>query len=224
MDKKKIYHIIEWVIALAACAWLVWKMATYDDYAGLWAALRGMGGKEYLALALALALMPVNMSLEAWRWKTLMNGDAALNDENDGLSFAEAQRQVYYSKLAGLITPWRLGEYPARGLMEVQRDNVQCTKDIMARVLSMGTVGSATMTAAIVIAGIVGLVGLDELDILDKLGWMYYAIVGTLLVLMGIGLYFAPQLLRRWATVSHKLVAISLGQSLVRLENIIQFP
>ena len=126
MNQKKIYHIIEWGVALAACGWLVWKMATYDDYAGLWAALQGMGWMEWGALVLCVALMPVNMGIEAWRWKTLWNdgmmecwNDGMMECWNDGISgltFREAERQVYYSKLAGLVTPWRLGEYPARGV------------------------------------------------------------------------------------------------------------
>ena len=40
------------------------------------------------------------------------------------------------------------------------------------------------------------------------------ALVALLLIL---ALVFAPRLLRRWAEVSHKLIAISVGQSLVRL-------
>ena len=111
MDKRRLIYIIEWVIALAACGWLVWKLATYEDYAGLGECLRSMSWPQWLAIAACVALMPVNMALEAWRWKTLMNEGVS------ELTFKEAQRQVYYSKLAGLITPWRLGEYPARGLM-----------------------------------------------------------------------------------------------------------
>ena len=166
MDKKTLYHIIEWAVALAACAFLGYKLVTFEDYPALWESLRGMAWQQYLALGLCVALMPVNMAIEAWRWMTLWNGDASLNGANgevneltdERLTFREAQRQVYYSKLAGLITPWRLGEYPARGvLMEVQRDQVPGTKDIMPRVLAMGAVGSATMTASIVIAGVVAL-------------------------------------------------------------------
>ena len=122
MDKKTIYYIVEWVVALAACAWLVWKMVTYDDYAALWETMRTMDASRVCALLICIALMPVNMSIEAWRWKTLMDeGVNGLMDE--GISWKEAHRQVCYSKLAGLITPWRLGEYPARALlMEGERN------------------------------------------------------------------------------------------------------
>jgi len=136
MPRQHLYHIIEWSVAIAACGWLAWKMVTYDDYAGLWAALQGMGWMEWGALVLCMALMPVNMALEAWRWKTLWNGDASLNGANDGMmSWREAQRQVYYSKLAGLITPWRLGEYPARAVIMNERVNELTNERLWAKVL-----------------------------------------------------------------------------------------
>ena len=190
MDKKTIYYIVEWVVALAACVWLVWKMVTYDDYAALWETMRTMDASRVCALLICIALMPVNMSIEAWRWKTLIP-----------MSWYEAHRQVYYSKLAGLITPWRLGEYPARALL----------RNEWAQTLSMGAVGSATMTMAIIAAGMAAM-------ILEIGNWRleigFYFLVALLLIL---ALVFAPRLLRRWATVSHRLVAISVGQSLVRL-------
>ena len=43
MEKKVLLHIVEWLVALAALAYLVWRLATYDDYASLWAALQQMG-------------------------------------------------------------------------------------------------------------------------------------------------------------------------------------
>ena len=203
MDKKRIYHIIEWTVALAACSYLVWRLATYEDYATLGNTLQSMDWKQWSMLALCLFLMPINMTIEAWRWKTLIP-----------MSWREAHRQVYYSKLAGVITPWRLGEYPARGVLMSEGVNELTNERVWARVLSMGAVGSATMTAAIIIAGIVGLIGLEELN---RLGQSYYVIIGGMLLLLGVGLWYAPKLLQRWAKVSHRLVAISLGQSMVRL-------
>lgn len=215
MDKKRVYHIIEWTIALAACGFLMWKLATYDDYAGLWATLCGMGPWQWSALALCVALMPVNMALEAWRWRTLMN-EGVKELRSEGISWREAHRQVYYSKLAGLITPWKLGEYPARAvLMSSQPSAVSDQKSIWPRVLSMGAVGSATMTAAIVIGGIGSLGVLGGLG--DIVNGAYYFLVGAVLVLLVVALALAPRLMRRWAEVSHKLVLVSIGQSLVRL-------
>lgn len=190
MDQKRIYHIVEWVVALAALGYLIYRMAIYEDYATLWATIAGMSGLQIAALLLCVALMPVNMSLEAWRWRTLLP-----------MSWREAHQQVYYSKLAGLITPWRLGEYPARALL----------RNEWPQTLSMGAVGSATMTVAIIAAGMIAMI----LEIGNwRLEIVFYLLVALLLIL---ALVFAPRLLRRWAEVSHRLIAISVGQSLVRL-------
>ena len=73
MNQKTFYHIIEWAVALAACVFLGYKLVTFEDYPALWESLRGMAWQHYLALGLCVALMPVNMAIEAWRWMTLWN-------------------------------------------------------------------------------------------------------------------------------------------------------
>ncbi len=215
MDKKTLYHIIEWAVALAACAFLGYKLVAFEDYPALWESLRGMVWHHYLALGLCVALMPVNMAIEAWRWMTLWNGDATLNGANgeaneltdERLTFKEAQRQVYYSKLAGLITPWRLGEYPARGVL--------MSDPVWPRVLSMGAVGSATMTAAIVIAGVVALAFSPAIR--TQLGDSYLYALAAVILLLAIAFALAPRALKKYAEVNQKLLFRSLGQSFVRL-------
>ena len=231
MTKRQLYRIIEWSVAIAACGYLIWRLATYEDYASLTASLRAMGWKEWGALVLCVALMPVNMAIEAWRWYSLMNeGVKELKNErvkelkNERLTFREAQRQVYYSKLAGLITPWRLGEYPSRAILMAQEmHNSQCTiqnasesKDssVWPQVLSMGAVGSATMTMAIVASGLLAIMANGEWLMVNGEWWIA---VGVILLLLVVGLALAPRLLKRWATVSHGLILKSVGQSLVRL-------
>lgn len=220
MTKKTIYHIIEWVVAVAACAYLAFRLATYNDYASLGECLRAMGWTEWGALLLCMALMPVNMVLEAWRWYSLMN--EGVNElSNERMTFREAHRQVYYSKLAGLITPWHLGEYPARGLLMSQ--SPMTNKTLWSRVLSMGAVGSVTMTAAIVLAGLVALNLMGVMGCLGKLDHdglalqAYLILVIAALAALLLFLALAPRLLRRWADVPRRLILLSLGQSLVRL-------
>ena len=223
MDKKTLYHIIEWAVALAACVFLGYKLVTFEDYPALWESLRGMAWQHYLALGLCVALMPVNMAIEAWRWMTLWNGDASLNGANgevneltnERLTLREAQRQVYYSKLAGLITPWRLGEYPARGVLMSERINELTNERIWPRVLSMGVVGSATMTAAIVIAGVVALAFSPAIR--TQLGDSYLYALAAVILLLAIAFALAPRALKKYAEVNPQLLFRSLGQSFVRL-------
>ncbi|MBQ8938744.1 MAG: hypothetical protein IJ047_00785 [Paludibacteraceae bacterium] len=212
MDRKTLYHIIEWSVAFAACVFLVYKIATYDDYAALGETLRGMGWQQWTAIALCVTLMPLNMALEAWRWRTLVP-----------MSWRDAHRQVYYSKLAGLITPWRLGEYPARGVLMTNpsptlpsREGANMIdKALWSKVLAMGAVGSATMTAAILLAGVTALAFSPA--IMAQLGDSYlYALVMVILVLM-IAFALAPKALKKYAEVNGALVVKSIAQSFVRL-------
>ena len=78
------------------------------------------------------------------------------------------------------------------------------------------------MTAAIMIGGIggLGILGvLGGLDVLDVLGGAlsYWILVGAVLAGLVVALAWAPRLLRRYAEVSHRLVLVSVGQSMVRL-------
>lgn len=214
---RRLIYIIEWVIALAACGWLVWKLATYEDYAALGECLRSMGWTQWIAIVICVALMPVNMALEAWRWRTLWNDEMSREQGslNEPLTLNDAQRQVYYSKLAGLITPWRLGEYPARGVLMSERVSELGNEGIWPKVLSMGAVGSATMTIAIIIAGVIGLA--FSPSILPYLGGSYLYALGAAIVVLAVLFALAPKLLRKWAKVNHGLMLRSVGQSLVRL-------
>ena len=199
MSKKTLFYIIEWSIALSACAYLVWRLATYEDYPALGATLGAMSWPQWLAIGVCVALMPLNMTIESWRWKTLVP-----------MSWREAHKQVYYSKLAGLITPWRLGEYPARGiLMETDKSSV------MPQVLAMGAVGSATMTAAIVLAGVIALVFSPSVTAL--LGDSYLYALGAVIVVLGGAYMLLPRALKKYVSVNSELLLRSTGQSVVRL-------
>ena len=222
MDRKTLFYIIEWSVTLVACAYLVYRLIIFDDYASLWETFRSMGMPQLLAIILCVALMPVNMALEAWRWKTLVP-----------MSWREANRQVYYSKLAGLITPWRLGEYPARGVLMEQSEisnlhtakqivrpeedkNSEFSKDsLWTKVLSMGAVGSATMTAAIVLAGCVGIA--FSPTVLTILGNSYLYALGGVVLLLAVVYALFPKALKNYVALNYPLLMESTMQSLVRL-------
>jgi hypothetical protein len=183
-----------WAITVLAYGYLGYRLYIYDGWTELGNHLSKADTAAWLCGLLALLLMPVNMLLEAWRWQFLM-GD---------LSLREAQRQVYFSKMAGQLTPYQLGEYPARGLlMEHAR---------WAELLSKGVVGSMTMTLAITLVGILPLaVWLS--DGRWRPEWM--TVVGLMLAVVALTAAL-PWLLRRWIRVDSRLLMGSLGQSVVR--------
>lgn len=227
--KRKILHIIEWAIALAACGYLVWRLATYDDYASLLAGLRSMNTAQWCALIVSVLLMPVNMTIEAWRWRTLMNEGESRVESQEVMGWAEAHRQVYYSKLAGLITPWRLGEYPARGLLmqtqDLSQENEPLSQKVLwTKVLTMGAVGSATMTIAIVIGGLIGLaiVG-SPVNLGDNYTIILLGVLVGAVLLIAAGWKIRTVILSSYSSPSaHRRLTVGMvlkntGQSMVRL-------
>ena len=88
-------------------------------------------------------------------------------------------------------------------------------KALWAKVLSMGAVGSATMTAAIVLAGLVGIA--FSPSVLELLGGSYLYAVGAVMVVLMALMALMPKMLKKWAEVNNDLLIRSVGQSLVRL-------
>ena len=86
---------------------------------------------------------------------------------------------------------------------------------VWPRVLSMGAVGSATMTAAIVIAGVVALAFSPAIR--TQLGDSYLYALAAVILLLAIAFALAPRALKKYAEVNQKLLFRSLGQSFVRL-------
>ena len=86
---------------------------------------------------------------------------------------------------------------------------------VWPRVLSMGAVGSATMTAAIVLAGVVALA--FSPSVMAQLGDSYLYALAAVILLLAIAFALAPRALKKYAEVNPQLLFRSLGQSFVRL-------
>ena len=79
----------------------------------------------------------------------------------------------------------------------------------------MGVVGSATMTAASVIAGVVGLAFSPA--VFSYLGGSYLYSLAFVIVLLGVGYAIMPRALRKYAEVNQSILLVTTAQSLLRL-------
>ena len=139
MEKfKKIANI---VLIVLAYGFLGYKIATYDNYAGLLERFSAAEWWQLLCLMVCVALFPVNRLCEAWKWQFLVRGIEPMN-------IREAQRQVYYGTLAGFVTPYKIGEYPGRALL------FRNTEQHWLSATCMGMIGGYAMTTIIIVAGL----------------------------------------------------------------------
>lgn len=116
---QKIWRVVSGVISVASFGYLVYRLAIFDwgtlTSAGLGGGLSEGGmsaggmneGGRWWFIGIAALFFPVPVLIEAWRWQVMMRGLS-------NLSFRESLRQVLTGLQAGFITPYRVGEYPAR--------------------------------------------------------------------------------------------------------------
>lgn len=135
---KRILNIL---LIVAAYGYLGYKIATYDNYAGLAAQFSRADIWQWVCVAVCVALFPVNKFFEAWKWQFLVRHFEPMN-------IWEAQRQVYYGTIAGFITPYKLGEYPGRALLFRHTGNHWLTATCL------GMIGGYAMTMVIVMFGL----------------------------------------------------------------------
>lgn len=104
---NKIVTVLGWLCTAAALVYLVYRLWQYDDYAAFWQSFVAAGGKQYVALALAMLLLPCQLFIESRKWQTMLMGLVPV-------SLHEAFWQVIYGHVAAFVTPYRLGDYPGR--------------------------------------------------------------------------------------------------------------
>ena len=98
---SRIWRYVSVAISVAALGYLVYKLWVFD-----WDSLQ-WGGMNWCLIGLATMVFPLPVVIEAWRWQVIMRGMREMD-------FKEALGQVLSGLKAGFITPYRLGEYPAR--------------------------------------------------------------------------------------------------------------
>lgn len=138
---EKFKKIANFVLIVLAYGFLGYKIATYDNYAGLLERFSAAEWWQLLCLMVCVALFPVNRLCEAWKWQFLVRGIEPMN-------ILEAQRQVYYGTLAGFVTPYKIGEYPGRALL------FRKTRQHWLSATCMGMIGGYAMTTIIIVAGL----------------------------------------------------------------------
>ncbi|XZF13269.1 lysylphosphatidylglycerol synthase domain-containing protein [Chitinophagaceae bacterium MMS25-I14] len=129
------------IIVSAVLLWSIYRQVTaqlaHIDPKAWWHT-----GPLYL-LWVSLLLMPVNLGLEAWKWKLLAGSAEPLT-----------YQQAWGSYLAGiafsLVTPNRIGEYPGR-ILYLKRKNT-------IRLISVSVLGAFAQLFAVLFFGILGLV------------------------------------------------------------------
>ncbi len=137
---KPLFKAIKILLAVAAYGFLAYKLITYKDYSSLLDTWNALNSKQIGWLICAIALFPLNIFLEAGKWRYLLRDLVPL-------TYAQAQRQVYCGSVGAFVTPYRVGDYPARAMLLGD-------KILWGKATILGFVGGAAMTLVIILTGI----------------------------------------------------------------------
>lgn len=162
----KVFYIL---LGVAAYGYMLYQLWQYEGYMTMLERLRTAGTPAYVSMGICLLLVPLNILLEAMKWRGLMQGVEQMN-------ILQAQRQVYVGCVAAFLTPYRVGDYPTRALM--LRDKSKWWQAIL-----MGIVGSFLLSLVIAMCGLLGLLSnLRRYDV----QWLPFAIgiTGALLLIV----------------------------------------
>lgn len=202
------------VIIGVGCAWLIGNRlyASYSE-ANISALKEIFSLENAMLLAGALALMPVNWSIEVQKW-------ALITAPTEKISFGRAWQSVWTGVCIGNLTPGRLGEFAGRILY--------FSPGVRARMTTSHFICGITQLVVTIVAGCTGLLfyasGLDKTTWGVALGIELLLLMALVLVLVRVNrvvawLLKAPALKRfSFAGLSYtkQMIGKLLGFSLVR--------
>ena len=200
---SRLKKVLQWGIALAAYCFLGYTLCTFEHYSDFALFFSGASGRHYVALVVCLVLMPLNLLLEAWKWQTLLK-------PIEVIGIGEAMRQVCYGMAGAFVTPYRIGDYPARVLL--LRD-----KSHYVPAMTLAVVGSVALTAVILMLGIpaFALSFTDFQGYFTGNGQTYLWLVSLLLGVVLLVLALVPFMGKRYG-IKYSDCGIILLQSLLR--------
>jgi hypothetical protein len=181
-------NLIKALLALIALAYLVYRIVAFEHWDQAWPRLsEAFRGHRYVFLVTAMALIFLNFSAEAIKWKRLVN-------RIEPVSYLKAMAGVLSSLAMAIITPNRIGDIVTRGLILKPGNRFAgsgltfiCVLAQMVVTVTVGFIGAATYLPS------------NEYLISDHTNsW-----VATLSIAFGIGiilviLYFAIDRLSAW--------------------------
>ncbi len=107
VDRQLIIKLLKWLIVVLSVVFLVFKFIQFQDYNVIWLRFAQLSVIQVGCLFIVLLLVPVNIGLEAVKWRLLIR-------KTEVLSFSQSLRAVLAGFTTGFVTPNRIGEMAGR--------------------------------------------------------------------------------------------------------------
>ncbi len=107
IQHKFLLKVLKWLIMLGAYAYLLIVLIRFEHYNELWSSFRDFSLVKFGWIMLVLALLPVNIMLEALKWKSIVA-------RTEKLTLITSLKAVLAGFSTGFFTPNRAGELVGR--------------------------------------------------------------------------------------------------------------
>ena len=176
------YKIFTYAVVIIAYVVVIYKLATYNNYANLWFHFTQNIPSHWFYLLICIALMPFNILTEAIKWKY-----AVANVEK--ISLRQAILATLKGQVGAIATPNKLGDFPTRAT------SLQPNHRTIGTI--MGFVSSWTMSLVIIIIGLLSsTIYLSEYHI-DSVNNQYLLLTTIICIVAIILIFSIPTISKR---------------------------
>jgi hypothetical protein len=172
---KSYLRLLNLLLVLIAYGYLAYRLFTFKDYSTFIATFKT--ASNWLCIIAILLLMPINVLLEACKWRMLLRNI-------EPMSLWGAQRQVYYGFVGAFITPYHAGDYPTRAILLKDKSN-------WSAAVGLGLVGSVALMIVELMFGIPATWLFMNYE--QSIPSQYFALAFVVIILL---LSFLPHLVR----------------------------
>lgn len=168
VECNKWLSVVQWVILAIAYFVVIYKLVTFEDYDILLSFFSHITFYQCAGIVVVLFLFPLNLLLEALKWKVSVSGISKI-------SVRQAVVSTFVGNVGAVITPNRLGDFPARVAYLGLNNKVEA--------VLLGMIGSALLSVVIVSFGLLALIQYISVSGYNVVSRSYLFIVLSLIVL-----------------------------------------
>ncbi len=208
LTRNKAYTLLKWIVLLAACGFLVFKLAHIGYWEQLRTSFASLSMVRAVFIVAVVVLMPLNWMLEARKWQMLTRNISRI-------SFLTSLKAVLAGLNTGYITPNRIGEFAGRILF------LPPGKRITGIMLSL--LNSLTQNLIITVFGVAGAVVYFSDNQQGTNFGTYLVVVSVVFAFAAVFYFFLPSLSRKTeqnnrnvkiAQIAHAFTQFEAGQLL----------
>ncbi|OJV38626.1 MAG: hypothetical protein BGO29_15790 [Bacteroidales bacterium 36-12] len=183
------FRYLSIIFVIASLAYLIYVFFKFEDWNNFKAIFQQNSFETYLWLAATIILLPVNILIEAVKWKQV-------SSKLESLSIVNAIKSVVSGMASGFVTPNRIGDIIGR-VSYLQSGN-------KTKAISLAAINSLTQNIAILILGVpLGFLYITHQN--NKLELSSYFFVCLIILIIFIAfLFITPKLADKIKTIRFK--------------------